>query len=838
VRQLSDRVISEETAPFAEVLRELRLAAGLSQQALAERARMSPGGVSVLERGIRRAPYRDTVALLAEGLGLSAADRARLEAAAARPAHVRRRGSPVIVSAENEPTPHNLPFGLTRLIGRHADVAEVVAFVREAPLVTIAGAGGVGKTRTALQVGFELLESAAAGVWFVDLAALSSTSKIDRAVVQTLGIEETSKPALEVLLASLARKALVLIFDNCEHLIAQVADVVGEIVRTCPKVRVVATSREPLKIRGERIYRLRPLPTPTLPEAQRVNASAALGYGAIALFSERAQAIDHLFAISDENAPTVAAICRRLDGLPLAIELAAARVGTLTLKTLLEKLDDRFAILTGGVRKTLSRQQTMRALIDWSYDLLTPPEQRLFEALSIFRGGCTLAIATGVCGDDDLAANDILDLLASLVDKSLLVVDLDGEEPRYVLPESSRDYAREKLIARGGSNVVACRHARAYTKLAEQLEDASYTAPVATWAIAIEAELENWRAALEWALDARGDVRLGLRLAGVLRPVWERIALGEGRSWVRKAFELLEGTTPPEIVAGIEHAEARIAQRFSESQVAMDAGERALARYRTLGDRRAIAEVQRIIGHSLLILGRSAEAEPILLEALDTARELGCRWLAAFLIQSIGLARSLAGDLAGSQGCYAEADRMFREVGDEGSAAICAGNLAEAEFHAGDSGKALQIARDALASYRKHDRIHIYALANMAAYLVALGRYDEARVRAVEALELARDQGHNVALNWAMQHLAAVAALRPDDVEPSRARHARAARLLGYVDVRFSALGAPRQYTEQQEYDRVLEALRETFGADEFQRLMADGTTMTEDRAVEEAISV
>jgi predicted ATPase/transcriptional regulator with XRE-family HTH domain len=481
VRRLGDRVTSEETAPFAEVLRELRLAAGLSQQALAERARMSPGGVSVLERGIRRAPYRDTVALLAEGLGLSPADRARLEAAAARPAQARRRGSAVSLTDANEPTPHNLPFGLTRLIGRHAEVAEIVAFVREAPLVTIVGAGGVGKTRTALEVGFALLEGQAAGVWFVDLAALSSTSKIDRAVVQTLGIEETAKPALEVLLAFLVRKALVLILDNCEHLIAQAADVVGEIVRRCPKARIVATSREPLKIPGERVYRLRPLATPTLAEQPRLSASAALGYGAIALFVERARAIDQLFAVTDENAPIVAAICRRLDGLPLAIELAAARVGTLTLKTLLEKLDDRFAILTGGVRKTLSRQQTMRALIDWSYDLLTPQEQCLFEVLSIFRGGCTLALATSVCGGDGLTANDILDLLASLVDKSLLVVDLDGEEPRYALPESSRDYAREKLLTRGVWNVVAHRHALAYVELAEQLEEASYTAPVAAW---------------------------------------------------------------------------------------------------------------------------------------------------------------------------------------------------------------------------------------------------------------------------------------------------------------------------------------------------------------------
>ncbi|HYZ16713.1 MAG TPA: NB-ARC domain-containing protein, partial [Candidatus Acidoferrum sp.] len=262
---------------------------------------------------------------------------------------------------------------MTRLIGREVDVTNIVAALAEGPLVAIVGAGGVGKTRVALQVGFELLEGAHDGVWFVDLAALGGTSSIARAIVQTLRIQERpNRGAIEVLLRYLARKRLVLILDNCEHVIAQAADVVGEIMRVCPNVRIVATSREPLKLQGEHVHRLQPLPTPTLADARRLSASEALGYAAIALFAERAQAVDHLFAITDQNAPTVAAICRRLEGLPFAIELAAARLVALTPKMLLEKLDDRFAILTRGTRKALPRQHTMRALIDWSYDLLRP----------------------------------------------------------------------------------------------------------------------------------------------------------------------------------------------------------------------------------------------------------------------------------------------------------------------------------------------------------------------------------------------------------------------------------------------------------------------------------
>ncbi|HYZ16185.1 MAG TPA: tetratricopeptide repeat protein, partial [Candidatus Acidoferrum sp.] len=479
-----------------------------------------------------------------------------------------------------------------------------------------------------------------------------------------------------------------------------------------------------------------------------------------------------------------------------------------------------------------------------SYDLLRPSEQRLFEELSIFRGGCTLALATSVCAHDDVAPDAILDLLASLVEKSLLAIHEDGAEPRYVLAESSLDYAREKLAARNRWNEMAHRHALAYVKLAEQLEDASYMTHEARWRSTMEAESENWTAALEWTLIQRGDVALGLHLTAALRPFWSSVRFAEGRSWVRLAFERLEATTPPEIVARLEHAEAKIALRFSESQVALAVGRRALEHFRALGDRRAIAALQEIIGHGLTLIGRAAEAKPLFFEALQTARELGCRALVAELVESIANAHSRMGEVAEARAAYAEAETIFREVGDELDAAICAGNLAEAEFHAGDPATALHLAVNTLERYRfsPFANVGLYetsASANIAAYLIALDRFHEARTRVIEAVELAREQGEGVVLAWAMQHMAAITALQRDDGgEPVRVRHARAARLLGYVNARLTALGAPRQFTEQQEYDRVLDALRQTFDGGELAELMADGSAMREDGACEEAFGV
>jgi predicted ATPase/transcriptional regulator with XRE-family HTH domain len=802
-----------QPASFGELLRDFRLAAGLSQEALAERASMSPDGISVLERGISRAPHRETVALIANGLQLPPADRSKLEAAVVRSHHPRRRGS-----SRNETPLHNLPTQLTSFVGRAIEVAEVSALLNRGRLVTVVGPGGVGKTRVALQVARKKVDAEGVEVWLTDLASINRASGYTaRTIAQALGIEEVpNQLPLKGLIAYLERKSLLLVIDNCEHVLAGVGNDIRDILQACPGVRILATSREPLKIPGERVCRLQPLSNEE----------------AVKLFMERAEVADYRFMLTDERAALVARLCERLDGIPLAIELAAARIGALPLKTLVDRLDERFSILTGGDRGALPRQRTMRALIDWSYDLLEPREQIVFEQLSVFAGGCTLELAASVCCEDSAGELDVLDVLASLVDKSLVVAELGDEEPRYLLLETMREYARAKLQERGTWDAVARRHALAYYALAERIENSTDTTAMTIRSVRPDGtEVENWQAALEWSLASRGHVELGLRLSGVLRPVWWRYAPNEGRYWVNAAFELVTEATPRDIVARLEYARANVALRLLESHLALDFAQRALNHYRQLDDMRGIVKTQQLLGYVLLMVGRVTDAEPLLHEALTMARELGYRWVEALTLENLAYADSLAGRSDKAQVSYAAAIAAYKAVGDERGAASATGNLAEAKFRAGDAAAALSLSEEAVDALQ--DEALVPALANLTVYLIALGRFEEARVRALEAVELGRELQQYVALTWALQHLVAIEALGPQHSrEESRKRGFRAARLLGFVDMRLAQLGAPRQDNEEREYQRTLEALQATFGLDEMRKHMLIGATLTEEQAI------
>ena len=413
---------------------------------------VSSNGISALERGRRRIPQRETLESLAEALAMNPEQRRAFEAAAVRTSSPRRReGGSVTVGPWPSAGAITLPFTLTRFIGREAELDEIAALLRQHRVVTLTGAGGVGKTQTALRAAAVVSDAAKAGVPFVSLAAIGDPSLVTMAIANALGVQEVpTHPLIETLVAFLKNKAMLLVLDNCEHVIDQVATVADFLLRACPNLRILATSREPLRAAGERAYRL-----PSLD-----------GTDAVALFADRAQAADARFALTRENTPAVEEICSRLAGIPLAIELAAARASVLPLGLLIEELDGRFDILVGGQRSAPPRQQTMRATIDWSYDLLAAAERRVFERLSVFAGGCTVGAATAVCRGGEIATGDVLPLISSLVSKSLILADLGGEEPRYRLLEPFRDYAREKLKARGEEAAVARRHLITYLETA------------------------------------------------------------------------------------------------------------------------------------------------------------------------------------------------------------------------------------------------------------------------------------------------------------------------------------------------------------------------------------
>ena len=806
----SKDVTQESSESFGELLRDFRLAAGLSQESLAERTQLSLGGISVLERGARRSPHRETVALLADGLHLSITDRARLEAAAWRRPKPRRR------KAGGLQPSHNLPAELTSFVGRATEINEIGAFLKTRFLVTLLGTGGVGKTRTALRVARAIADGGTA-TWFVDLSTITEPStSVACSIAQAIGLEEsTSRSAIRALISYFARTSVLLVLDNCERVTSEVANVVYEIGRASATVRILATSREPLRVEGEQVYRL---PSLTTSEA-------------LELFSERAGKADHRFNITDENRSTVVRICDRLDGIPLAIELAAARIGVLPPKALYEKLDRRFAVLTSSNQDGSPRQRTMRALIDWSYDLLSTREQKIFEQLSVFAGGCTLEAASSVCDADDIDESGVFDVVASLVDKSLLATAADGEEPRYVMLESVRDYAREKLAQRGHLAQTAHRHAFAYYQIASQLK---LDEPFPT---ELTCEIENWHAALDWTLNSGGDPELGLRLVGILTPIWSRLAPSDGRYWLPRAFKYVDERTPLSVLARLEYAEAKIAEQFSEKTRTVDTGTRALEHFQMLGDFLGIAQTQRVVGYALIKLGRLDEGEGLLSDALDAARRYGFRWVEASSLGMLGLAHSYMRDFDKADRYFSEAIAMYTRLGDDKAAAATACNFAEAKFIAGDPSSAIELVKRGIEASGGLEYVGVPALTNLIAYLIALSRYDEARSHALAALKLAHQLGMNLTLRFNLQHLAAIAILRPRDPANAGGR-VDAARLLGFVDSQLESLSAPRQFTEQQEYDRAIAVLREEIGSERTTALMASGTLMTENQAVELANSL
>lgn len=803
---------------FGNLLRRFRLASGLSQEALAERAQMSTNGISALERGYRRTPQRATLALLTRGLALDEAQRREFEAAALRAAVPHRRGS-VTIGPWPDALAASLPLSLASFEGRQRELDEIAALLREHRLVTITGAGGVGKTQTALRASMATSDALNIAVCYAELAPIGDSSLLTTVIATALGVQEApDRPLRETLIAFLKNKTLLLLLDNCEHVLSEAASHAEFLLHACPDLRILATSRERLKIAGEHCYRLPPLDENS----------------AVALFQKRARSAHHAFALTTEEAPIVAEICRRLDGIPLGIELAAARAALLSLKTIAARLNARFALLTGGSRTAVPRQQTMRALIDWSYDLLSEREQTAFRKLSIFASGFTLQTAAAVCGEDDAA---MLDRITSLVEKSLLQAEPSAYDTRYRMLESVREYARCRLVERGENDAAANAHANALLTLASQLDASCETTPDQAWEAQAEPELENWRAALAWALGAGGDVAAGLRLTSALRVAWVRFAPVEGRRWVLLAAQSADGVNDG-VSAGLELAEGRLHFVLHDYRAACATGERALAAYRRLGDERGIALAQRIVASSLVLLGREAEGEALALEALEVANAFGMRETAGFILVSLAVARVAASDFEGARSRLTEALVLARTDGFERLAKDVAMNLAEVEFLNGDALTALRLARESLEIHR--DAVQsIMALNNSVMYLLALGRYDEGRAAAREVLTRVADQQNDFMLIGALQHVAVLAELRSrEGTVDAGDQRARAARLIGYVDAWWTARELKLEWNEKAEYEKLMKALRDALGDDELAKYAAQGRAWSTDRAVAEAMLV
>ena len=814
---------------FSALLKRFRTRAGLSQQLLADRALVSVQAVSALERGYRRAPYRKTLDRLADALSLLPDARATFEEAAHRARETRL--------AARLGYPNNLPRQLTSFVGGEEIVRELGELLATAPLVSVVGTGGAGKTRAAIEVGSHVLSRFPDGVWFVELAPLADPSLVAHALAGALRVQESPRRSMiETIVSYLEGKRLLVVLDNCEHAVAATRAVVGSLLRECATVNVLVTSRESLSLAGERVYRVPPL---AIPPRNGVTPEEAISYGSVALFADRARGIDARFSVTPENVSAIVEICRRLDGLPLALELAAARTTVLSPAQIAGRLDRLFDLLNANGSTTISRHQTMRGAIDWSYGLLSVPARRLFDRVSGFAGGFSLESVTDVCSDAALPREDVLELLTSLVTRSLVTVDFSSGEARYQLLECTRQYGLEQLGAHGERETLANRHARAFLARAQRLDADWYRANEREWFREAVTELDDYRAALQWSLVEKHDLSIGRGLAGALARVWYSLSPVEGRRWVRAAIEATDERTPVGVVVQLHVAEAELSGALGEYKASLASAERALALLSDLAEPLQTARAKQAAGSALGALERGSDGEVLLGEALAIARLIDNRRLAALALGDLGTARSRRGDVTGARRFYAEALASYNALGLERPAASIAGHLAEVEFASGDAATALQLAGDAR---RGHELTHnrrsaANDLSNMAAYLVAMNRYDDALERASEALRAARDVKATVLTAYALQHVAAVGALRQhDDERRARSARERAAMLLGFVNARLESLEARREHTERQEYDRMRIALDAVLDGGKLRDLAALGAAWNEDEAASVAL--
>jgi predicted ATPase/class 3 adenylate cyclase len=524
--------------------------------------------------------------------------------------------------------PNNLPQQVTSFIGRERELGEVKELLAQHRLLTLLGMGGLGKTRLSLQVATELMHRFPDGAWFLDLAPIRDPALVVGEAAQVLGVrEEPERPLIQTLGAAVRGKRLLLVVDNCEHLVQASAQLVNALLRAAPGVSIVTSSREALRVPGEQTYPVLPLPLPGRGDGLEALARST----AVRLFVERAQLHKPAFALNEREAPAVAELVARLEGIPLALELAAARVRSLTVSDINARLKDRYKLLTGGGRVLLERQQTLRALVDWSYELLTPPEQTAFTRLSVFAGGFELTAAEAVCGVDPLEPDDLLDLLASLAEKSILMLDDSGETARYRMLETLRDYGREKLEQAGDGAATAVRHCEHFFALAKQANRALAGPEAAAWVRRSEDELDNLRAGMALALTGAVDPFVAVKYAVAMQGFWIlRGYASEGRAYVRSTLAL------PAIQA------SDIAQAWALYVGAALAG--------TQSDH--------------------AEARQMLEVCLTLRRRLGNPIDIAATLSTLSLARLQAGDATGALDGEEEALQLFRQAEDRSGQAI------------------------------------------------------------------------------------------------------------------------------------------------------------------------
>jgi predicted ATPase/class 3 adenylate cyclase len=643
-----------------------------------------------------------------------------------------------------EATPNNLPQQLTTFVGREREIAEARELLGQARLLTLLGMGGLGKTRLSLQIAADGLEAYPDGVWFVDLAPIRDPSLVASVAAQTLGVqEEPGRSITQTLSTHLRQLAVLIILDNCEHLVGACADLANALLRAAPKLRIIATSREALRVPGEQTYPVTPLAAPD----RTAGLDELAKSDAVQLFLDRARLHKPAFALTEREAPAVAELCARLEGIPLALELAAARMRTLSVADINVRLRDRFKLLTGGGRVLLERQQTLRALVDWSYDLLAPNERVLFDRLCVFAGGFDLAACEAICGTEPLAPDDVLDIVASLVDKSLVMTEQQDDGSRYRTLETIRDYAKEKLATRGELASIATRHCDHFLTMAKAANRGIKGPDQAEWMQRLETELDNFRSAIALSLEGGADPVLSVKFEVALMSFWMlRGYSTEARKYVRTSLAL-----PAVQASDVAHAHALY--------------------------------VGAALAHSQ---SDFAEAERMLEACLALRRSIGNPVDIAATLSTLSLVRLQAGDATSARNGEEEALGIFRQLGDRIGEAIGLLHLGQTFAHVGDDAQARQELERCLAIARDigHGEILVEGERMLGEIALEAGDVAEARSRFARSLELCqggKDKRDESTSLWWMGK----ADLAAGDEERARERFATA--LQGFQDFEMTA---------------------------------------------------
>jgi predicted ATPase/DNA-binding XRE family transcriptional regulator len=743
---------------FAKLLREHRRASGLTQEELAERARLSVRAISDLERGLKQAPRPSTVRLLVEALELVGEQAANLVAAA-------QPGGGHGTDGDAGPIArHNLPRELSTFVGRTQELEELAWLLRTTPLLTLVGPGGIGKTRLALRVAAGAVSEYPDGVWLVELASVSAPHRIPNAVAEALRTRTApgSSP-IETLRAHLAHSDLLLILDNCEHVVQVCAELVENLLRTSPGLRVLATSREPLGSSGELAWRV---PSMAVPNSGAVPPVASLlELEGVRLFAERAGAARPSFRVSTNNAAAVAEICRRLDGIPLALELAAARVASMSVHQVAERLHDRFRLLTQGGRTAPPRQQTLRAAIDWSYELLTESERLLLDRLSVFAGGWTLEAAEAVCSAELIAHAEIADLLARLVARSLVLAESGPDERvRYRLLETMRQYAEARLVERGEVSVVRTRHLEFFLGLAEAAYPhlAGGSRQVA-WMEQLDPERANLRLAMRWCLDAQ-NAALGLQLGGALWWFWflrDSHGTDDGVDWSEAIEQLAKSGDRTAVRARALDGAAALASQAGDAARAHALQRESIEIWGELGDQLQIARSLNIQGWSALQRGDSSTARVLLEDALQVARQQGDAVQQAITLNNLGRAYGEQGDESAAWDRHRLALELFRNLGDRHGTALSLSWLCHWGLGNGDRTLAIEYGQEAgrLLQTLGARRNLVWTLVDLAVLLIPTEPASSLELLD-ESLRLAQQGGETRAIVWCLEALAGLVLTR------------------------------------------------------------------------------